>query len=125
MPTPRRVLLFLIFLFFTLSGIMAALPPFQQLFGLPYMLAPETYAALAAQIIYSYILACIYAFGYVWLEASIRRRYPHMNDIVKKRQSVPVQEPLAAPGHPPASMPVPHARIHARKKKTAKKPGKR
>ncbi len=95
-PTPRRILLFLIFLAFTLSGIMNILYPFQQLFGLPYMLS-EGYTALIAQIIYSYIVACIYAASYIWLEAKIRKRYPHMNDLMQKKRSLPaVEKPLAA-----------------------------
>ena len=129
MPTPRRILLFFIFLTFTLSGLLAILPPFQQLFGLPYMLS-EGYTALTAQIIYSYIVACIYAASYIWLEARIRQKYPHMNDLVKKKQSVPVaEETVREPEPPPAGMPVPHTkahvrvhrRVHARIKKAVKR----
>lgn len=137
-PTPRRVFLFLIFLAFTLSGLLAFLPPFQQLFGLPYLLVPEIYTAIVVQLIYSYILACIYAFAYVWLESKIRQRYPHMNDLVKKRQK-PLQEPLqefqampaaeepemeqVPPEEKPPAKRVP--RKHARKRATRKKPKKR
>jgi len=128
MPTPRRLLLFLIFLMFTLSGIMYIVPPFQQLFGFPYMLLSD-YTGVATQIIYTYIVACIYAAAYIWLEASIRKRYPHMNDMVKKKQSLRVQEEqLAEPEPPSASMPARHVkvhrRIHARIKKAAKRRGK-
>jgi hypothetical protein len=120
MPTPRRILLFLIFLMFTLSGILYILPPFQQLFGFPY-LALSDYAALIAQLIYSYIVACIYAAAYIWLEARIRQKYPHMNDLMQKRHeraAAPVLEKPASKQEPP------HAKRPGRKE-SKKKPGKR
>ena len=124
-PTPRRILLFLIFLLFTLSGLLAVLPPFQQLFGFPYMVLSD-YAALISQMIYSYIVACIYAAAYIWLEARIRQRYPHMNDLVKKKQSLPaVEKPLAAQEAPAVHKPLQHAKRHARKKAAGKASKKR
>jgi hypothetical protein len=119
-PTPRRLLLFLIFLAFTLSGLLTVLSPFQQLFGLPYVLS-EGYTAFAGQIIYSYILACIYAFGYVWLDARIRKRYPHMNDIVQRSQSLPVAEETVREPEPPAVHKPRAPRKPARIKKAVKR----
>ena len=123
-PTPRRVLLFLIFLLFTLSGILNIVYPFQQLFGLPYLLLSD-YAALIAQVIYSYIVACIYAFSYVWLEANIRRRYPHMNDLAQKWKlkspaTPQTEEPASKQEAQPIHKPLPHAKIHARIKKAVR-----
>lgn len=123
-PTPRKLLLFLILLLLTISGILVSIPPLQHFLGLASIIwyfttmdaANASVLVIITQIIYSYILACLYAFGYVWLEANIRRRYPHMNDIVKKRQ-----EPKTAPildNTISKSLP-------ARRKKPAKKPGKR
>jgi hypothetical protein len=133
MPTPRRLLLFFIFLVLTVSGAMAIVPPFQNLFGFPYLLFPG-YSGVAAQIIYSYIVACIYAFAYVRLEASIRRSYPNMNDRLRKHapeaETPSGENALAEPEpahtvqvvHPahPARKPV-QAKARARTKKAAKK----
>ena len=124
MPTPRRILLFFIFLTFTLSGLLAILPPFQQLFGLPYMLS-EGYTALIAQIIYSYIVACIYAASYIWLETRIRQKYPHMNDLVQKRREhvSPPQKPVTKQEPPAIQEPLPPKRPAGKKagKKAARK----
>ena len=102
MPTPRRLLLFLIFLVLTVSGTMAIVPPFQNLFGFPYLLL-SGYYGIVAQLIYSYAVACIYASAYVRLEAGIRRSYPNMNGIVQKHapssQPPVVQEPEPPPSH--------------------------
>ncbi|MCX6814712.1 MAG: hypothetical protein NTY20_03635 [Candidatus Aenigmarchaeota archaeon] len=124
-PTPRRLILFLAFLLFTLSGILYILPPFQQLFGLPYLVLSD-YAALIAQIIYSYILACIYAAAYIWLEAKIRQKYPHMNDIVQKKkqeQVSPPQKPVSKQEPPAIQEPLPPKRTAGKKagKKSARK----
>jgi len=122
MPTPRRLLLFLIFLVATSSGVLSIIPPFQNMFSFPYLLL-SGYYGIIAQAIYSYIVACIYAGAYVWLEASIRKSYPGMNDIVQKKQGPPVQdEPLPAPEPPPAAKkPLPHRKVHARIKKAVKR----
>ena len=121
MPTPRRLLLFLVFLVLTVSGAMAIMPPFQNLFGFPYLLL-SGYSGIAAQIIYSYIVACIYASAYVRLEAGIRRSYPNMNDIVQKRHAHAArEEPLAAVEPQPASKLPPHRRVHAKRKRRKKR----
>lgn len=130
-PTPRRLLLFLIFLVLTVSGAMAIVPPFHSMFGFPYMLL-SGYSGIVAQVIYSYIVACIYAAAYVWLEASIRRSYPNMNERVQKHappkvegkrpQTPSGENPLAAP-EPPPMQPASkhHRRVQTRIKKAAKR----
>jgi hypothetical protein len=118
---------------------MAIVPPFENLFSFPYILL-SGYSGIVTQLIYSYIVTCIYASAYVRLEASIRRSYPGMNDIVERRrprtpsgqnQQAPpsgenppsVQEPQ--PTHTvqvvhPAHKPV-HKKVRARAKKAVKR----
>lgn len=82
-PTYRRLALFLFFALLPLTGILSLLPPLQVFLTLPYVFCRSS-AAIIAQIIYSYVLACIYAAAYLWLERSLRKQFPHANDIIEK-----------------------------------------
>lgn len=89
-PTPGRLVVFLVFALAPVSGILSFLPPLQLYFSIPYIaLWQNRVLAIIAQLIYSYVLGCIYLAAYFWLEAKIRKSYPHMDDIVKKPAARP------------------------------------
>ena len=106
-PTARRIVLFFIFAMLPLSGFLEFAPPLKVFFGLPHVLIHDYSISLVAQIIFSYVLACIYASAYVSIEASLRKNYPHMNDIVEKWK----------PGEPSAARPVARAKPKPRRRK--------
>jgi len=89
LPTLKRLVVFLFFLGLVFSGILwmlSALRPLQLFAGLPLFALGYVPAGIVLQIVYSYIMACIYAAAYVRIEAAIRKSYPHMNDVVKKKR---------------------------------------
>jgi hypothetical protein len=89
LPTWRRFIVFLFFAGLMFSGalvIFAAFQPLQLYIGLPLYVIGYSAVGIIIQLIYSYIMACIYAAAYVRLESKIRKQYPHMNDIVEKRK---------------------------------------
>lgn len=85
-PTYRRLALFLFFALLPLTGILSLLPPLQVFLTLPFVFIHRSSAAIIAQIAYSYVLACIYAAAYLWLERSLRKQFPHANDIIERRR---------------------------------------
>jgi len=85
-PTYRRLILFLFFALLPLSGILNPVPPLQVFYSLPYVLIASYSLAVVAQIIYSYILACVYAAAYVSIERSLRKSYPQLNRAAWKRK---------------------------------------
>ena len=107
-PTARRVILFFIFAMLPLSGFLDFAPPLKVFFGLPHVLIHDYSISLVAQMIFSYVLACIYASAYVSIEASLRKNYPHMNDIVEK---------MKKPGKPSAARPVARIKSKSRRRK--------
>ncbi|MBM3303690.1 MAG: hypothetical protein FJY76_01225 [Candidatus Aenigmarchaeota archaeon] len=72
-PTARRLVLFAVFALAPLLGLLDILPPLKVFFGLPHVLIFDYATSLVVQIIYSYLLACIYAAAYVSIEASLRK----------------------------------------------------
>ncbi len=105
-PTYRRLILFIFFALLPLSGLLNPLPPLQLFLTIPYVLISGYTAAMIAQVVYSYVLACIYAAAYVNLEANLRKNYPHMNDIVKRKKAgKKTRKPAASAVKEPAAMP--------------------
>jgi len=89
-PTARRLILFAVFALVPLLGLLDVIPPLKVFFGLPYILIFDYTTAIVAQIIYSYVLACIYAAAYVSIEANLRKNYPLMTyGAWKKRRKKP------------------------------------
>jgi hypothetical protein len=78
-PTVRRSVVFLFFLALPLTGLLDQVLGLKFLLWLPYMLVADRLLSVLAQAIYSYLVACIYAAAYVWIEAKIRKQYPDVN----------------------------------------------
>ncbi len=87
-PTWRRLVVFLFFVAVSFSGVVGSvltLWPLQLFAALPlYLLGGAS--GIVVQLVYSYVVACIYAAAYVGLERRIRKRYPHINDVVNKKR---------------------------------------
>jgi hypothetical protein len=116
LPTYRRIAVFIFFSAIPMIAVIFDIPPLEVFFGMPYVLAgSKTLGALAAQIIYSYVLACIYAGAYVSIEKHLRKNYPHLNDVVEQRRLLPEKKRVTvAAGKVERKAP---SRKRARKKK--------
>ena len=84
-PTYRRLVVFLFFALVPLSGVLSFAPPLQVFLTMPFVLIPDLTASVITQVVYLYVIACIYAAVYVWLDKSLGREFPQLNRMLKKK----------------------------------------
>jgi hypothetical protein len=115
-PTYRRIAVFLFFSVLPMLAVMLEVRPIEVFFGMPYFLyGSASIGPIIGQIIYSYVLACIYAGAYVGIEAHLRKNYPHLNDVVKQRRLLPERKAKVAAM--PAAKPAVKAKPKPKRKK--------
>jgi hypothetical protein len=99
-PTKGKAVLFIILILFSFA-IPFRFPPLdfitllQFFFLLPclpaLLILPESVAvqcsALFIELVYLYFLACVYVEGFVWIESSLRKKFPGINRGGKNRRS--------------------------------------